>query len=147
MFLTKLKNIDDFRGSNLFAYCSLFSSGIALVEARCCFEAFSLHQQRWLHRRRGQNVVRIPRRPDLVSPRCNDYSINYSPASAFHMRPPSFRLVTTKLETKDSRNVENCDIHFSEIVLLFGKIVSYIIDLSKCIIYSSSRDESWVHDE
>ena len=65
--------------------------------------------------------------------RCNDYSINYSKAPAFHMRdiPPPFFLVTTNLQTKDSRNVRNCGIHFSEIVSLSCKIASYIIYLSK----------------
>ena len=66
--------------------------------------------------------------------RCNDYSINYSSAPAFHMRyihPPPFFLVTANLETKDSRNVRNCGIHFSEIVSHSCKIASYIIYLSK----------------
>ena len=66
--------------------------------------------------------------------RCNDYSINYSSAPAFHMRyihPPPFFLVTANLETKDSRNVRNCGIHFSEIVSLSCKIAPYIIYLSK----------------
>ena len=72
--------------------------------------------------------------------RCNDYSINYSAAPAFHMRyiPPSLLfLVTTNLETKNSRNVRNCGIHFSEIVSLFCKIASYIIYPSKtCYLFN-----------
>ena len=69
--------------------------------------------------------------------RCNDYSINYSSAPAFHMRPHPPFLVTTNRETKNSRNVRNCGIHFSEIVSLFCKIASYIIYPSKtCYLFN-----------
>ena len=54
------------------------------------------------------------------------------------LHPPSLLfLVTTNLETKNSRNVRNCGIHFSEIVSLFCKIASYIIYPSKtCYLFN-----------
>ena len=51
--------------------------------------------------------------------------------SGFSHAPPLPFLVRTNLQTKESRNVRNCGIHFSEIVSLFCKIASYIIYPSK----------------
>ena len=100
--------------------------------------------QPWLWRRWRQNVVPIPRqrhRSDFVPrgrPALQWLQHQLFLSSSFsHAPPPPPFLVTTNRETKNSRNVRNCGIHFSEIVSLFCKIASYIIYPSKtCYLFN-----------
>ena len=126
---------------------NLFIDGFPNIKSRSQFQSEKLFifQKPWsffVHRHNPdigfgwrQNVVPIPRQGSDFVPRGrpvlqwlqHQLFLN----SGFSHAPPLPFLVRTNLQTKDSRNVRNCGIHFSEIVSLFCKIASYIIYPSK----------------